>query len=134
MIPGSADEVEYGMMLDSLFKMSYLDNEDVKQKLMEDRLLHKKPSSSESSAMKTWEIDFEFYLNQLCHPQAGSIGSADTELCKRRETQNLKAMATQKRIDEEKQESINRGHKATEHEVMDEIGAYHTLWFMFAER
>ena len=35
-------------------------------------------------------------------------------------------MSTQKRIDEEKRESTNRGRKATEHEVMKEIGAYDT--------
>ena len=101
--------------------MSYLDDEDVKQKLKEDRLLHMKPSSCEGSTMKTWEVDFEFYLNQLRHITPRLARSDQLILnCGREETQNLKAMATQKRVNEEKRESVHRGRKATEDEVKEE--------------
>ena len=81
--PGSVNEIKCEGMLDSLFNMTYSDLERVKEELKKQKLLHK-VQTFECQEMKTWEIDFEFLLNQMMHPQIGSMDSLDTDLTKRK--------------------------------------------------
>ena len=78
---GSQKELDYVKMLDSLFKMSHLENEQVRDELKAKRLLQKS-SDNEFPGKKIYEIDFEFYEGQLKNPQQGTIGGKDKNLAK----------------------------------------------------
>jgi len=71
MEPGSPKEEDYVQMLDSLFLMTYTDKEKVRSELQKQRLLQK-DQPQEHEGMKTWEIDFTFFENQMKNPQEGS--------------------------------------------------------------
>ena len=72
--------------------------------------------------MKTWEIDFEFLLNQMKHPQIGSMDSLDTDLTKRKKLQNVRVMERQKSEVQEKEEQEERNRSATAGEINESLG------------
>ena len=72
--------------------------------------------------MKTWEIDFEFLLNQMKHPQIGSMDSLDTDLTKRKKLQNVRVMERQKSEVQEKEEQEERNRSATADEINERLG------------
>ena len=73
-------------MLDSLFKMGHLVDEEVKEDLKVKRLLHK-DCDTEYPGRRIYEIDFDFYEGQSKNPQEGTIGGRDNDLAKREKVQ-----------------------------------------------
>ena len=92
MVEGSQKEEEYVNMLNSLCSMTYSDPEDVKKELKKDRLLQKE----EGKDGKRWELDFEFLLNQMKHPQIGTIGCEDLIFAQQKSVQITKELSRAK--------------------------------------
>ena len=86
MVAGSVEEIRYTNLLNSLCSLTYLDLEQLKAKLKEDTLL-RQSESRDRKKEKRWELDFEFFLNQMKHPQVGVIGRPDRRLEKQRAVQ-----------------------------------------------
>ena len=118
---GSEKERNYIAGLDSLFKMSYIKDEDVKEELQKKRLL-KNDDAHEYPGKKTYEIDFEFYLGQLKNPQEGTIGSRDKDLERRRNEIAERSAKRNAYMQKQAHEDVKLRQKATEKEVNDLAG------------
>ena len=106
MVEGSEKEKKYTKMLDSLFSMTYTDLEEVKSELRKDRLLQRE-EKTEEGAIKRWERDFDFLLNQMKNPQVGTIGRSDS-------TYN------QKKLVQDEKEVNRKKFKEVTHEIEEE--------------
>ena len=94
MIEGSKKEEEYTNMLNSLFNMTHSDPEDAKKELKQDRLNQQK--KGKGCEGKRWELDFQFLLDQMKHPQIGTICREDCPFRQRRSIQMAKEVSREK--------------------------------------
>ena len=93
---GSQKELDYIDVLDSRFKMSHLEKEQVKEDIRAKRLL-RKSSNTEYSGKKIYEIDFESCKRQLKNPHKGIIDNTDEKLAKREKVWIEKTMKEKER-------------------------------------
>ena len=116
----SDEEVAYISMLDSLCSMTYPDLETIKCELKRVKLF--RGECIEGGTTQTWEVDFNFLINQMKNPQIGSMDGKDKILSNRVENKLEKDTRRKYRKDKERLRSKTRFKTLTETELDESLG------------
>ncbi len=123
MIEGSKNEIEYTKLLNSLCSMTYLDLEEVKNELKKNRLLQEEENGTwEGRKWKRWELDYEFLLNQMKHPQIGTIGVEDCQYRKKKSDQIARLISQENLKEGEEIEKLRVEKCLTTTELVNILG------------
>ena len=91
MVTGSAKQIDYMKMLDSLCSMTYDDKEEILSKMKSKRLLNGTGSEKEDpNKEKIYTIEYNFLLNQMKNPQIGTIEGKDSILQEKERQKELR--------------------------------------------